>query len=65
MLNNADCGVLHLILLCLGLKREEVTIGKWRKLYIEERHDMGCSTYIVHVIKSRRRKCTVDGACRW
>jgi len=36
MLNNSGCGELHLILLCLGLKREEVTMGKCRHLYDEE-----------------------------
>ena len=66
-LNNSDCGdcgVLHLVLLCLCLKRREVTTGKWRKLYIEELYDVGCSTNIVQVIQSIRRKCTIDEACR-
>jgi len=33
-------------------------------LYIEVLHDMGSSTSIVQVIKSRRRKCAGDETCR-
>jgi hypothetical protein len=36
-----------------GPKRDEVT-GEWRKLHIEELHDLYCSPNIVRVIKSRR-----------
>jgi len=36
-----------------GPKRDEVT-GEWRKLHIEEFHDLYCSPNIVRVIKPRR-----------
>jgi hypothetical protein len=36
-----------------GPKRDEVT-GEWRKLHIEELHDLYSSPTIVQVIKSRR-----------
>jgi len=45
-------------------EREEVTTGKWRKLYNGELYDMGCSTNIVQVMKSRRKKLTGDVPCR-
>ena len=38
-----------------GPKRDEVT-GEWRKLHVEELHDLYCSPNIVRVIKSRRMK---------
>jgi hypothetical protein len=38
-----------------GPKRDEVT-GEWRKLHIEELHDLYCSPNIVRVIESRRMR---------
>jgi hypothetical protein len=38
-----------------GSKRDEVT-GEWRKLHIEELHDLHSSPIIVCVIKSRRMR---------
>jgi hypothetical protein len=40
-----------------GPKRDEVT-GEWRKLHIEELHDLYCSPTIVRVMKSRRMRWT-------
>jgi hypothetical protein len=39
----------------LGLKRDEVT-GGWRKLHIEELHNMYSSPSIIRRIKSRRMR---------
>jgi hypothetical protein len=41
----------------LGPKRGEVT-GEWRKLHIEEHHDLYGSPTLVRVIKSRRLRWT-------
>jgi hypothetical protein len=38
-----------------GLKRDEVT-GEWRKLHIEELHDLYSSPSIIRIIKSRRMR---------
>jgi PAS domain-containing protein len=38
-----------------GLKRDEMT-GKWRKLHIEELHDLYASPSIIRIIKSRRMR---------
>jgi len=38
-----------------GPKRDDVT-GEWRKLYIEELHDLYYSPSIIRVIKSRRMR---------
>jgi PAS domain-containing protein len=38
-----------------GSKKEEVK-GDWRRLHIEERHDLYCSPNIIRVIKSRRMR---------
>jgi hypothetical protein len=38
-----------------GPKREEVT-GGWRKLHIEELHNLYLSPYIIRMIKSRRMR---------
>jgi len=38
-----------------GPKRDEVT-REWRKLHIEELHDLYCSPNIVRVIQSRRMR---------
>ena len=38
-----------------GTKRDEVT-GEWRKLHVEELHDLCCSPNTVRVIKSGRMR---------
>jgi hypothetical protein len=38
-----------------GPKRDEVT-GEWRKLHIEELHDLYSSPSIIRIIKSRRMR---------
>jgi hypothetical protein len=38
-----------------GLKRDKVT-GGWRKLHIEELHDLYFSPRIIRIIKSRRMR---------
>jgi hypothetical protein len=40
-----------------GLKRDEVT-GRWRKLHIEELHNLYCSPSIIRMIKLRRVRWT-------
>jgi hypothetical protein len=39
-----------------GHKRDEVT-GEWRKLYNEGTNDLYCSSNILRVIKSRKKRC--------
>jgi hypothetical protein len=43
------------ILRIFGSKRDEVT-REWRKLHIEELHDMYSSSHIIRMIKSRRMR---------
>jgi hypothetical protein len=38
-----------------GPKRDEVT-GKWRKLHIEELHDLYSSSSIIRLVKERRMR---------
>jgi hypothetical protein len=46
---------LRVLRVIFGTKRDEVT-GKWRKLHIEELHDLYSSPNIVRVMKSRRMR---------
>jgi hypothetical protein len=45
-----------------GSKRDEVT-GEWRKLHIEELHDLYSSPSIIRIIKSRRIRWAGHVAC--
>jgi hypothetical protein len=47
-----------------GLKRDEVT-RKWKKLHIEDRKDLYCSSSIVRVIKSRKMRWAGHVARMW
>jgi hypothetical protein len=43
----------------IGPKEEEAT-GEWRKLHNEQLHQLFCSPYIIHVIKTQNE---MHGAC--
>jgi hypothetical protein len=53
---------LRMVRRIFGPKRDEV-IGGWRKLHIEELHNLYSSPSIIRMIKSRRMRWAGHAAC--